>query len=318
MQCSRADTFAKALGTFPRSAQPYLESLFQQGGKLSGKVLSELLDRLDVSVEALMIGLLPLAKLFSMVPVSEFPVGAVVLGGAGDRDGEMSLYLGANMEFEHQALHMSLHAEQAAVMNAWYNGVGYIEAIATSELPCGHCRQFLTELSGWSDLMVLSSTGEAYGYRQRRLAHILPAAFSPTELGNQNGFPRPINNHPKLRLVRHAAGPVVQAALSAAEVSYAPYTGNLAGCAVETAGGLVVSGRYMESVAYNPSVSPLTAAALQLNMMSLAYKPEKITRVVLVEKTTQICQKGFTEMLMKSWVPHVTLEYHEAISEELA
>ena len=318
MQCSRADTFAKALGTFPRSAQPYLECLLQQGGKLSGKVLSELLYRLDVSVEALMIGLLPLAKLFSMVPVSEFPVGAVVLGGAGAGDGEMSLYLGANMEFEHQVLHMSLHAEQAAVMNAWYNGVGYIKAIATSEHPCGHCRQFLTELSGWSDLMVLTPTREAYGYRQRRLPHILPAAFSPTELGNQNGFPRPIENHPNLRLVRYADGPVVQAALSAAEVSYTPYTGNLAGCAVETAGGLVVSGRYMESVAYNPSVSPLTAAVLQLNMMSLAYEPEEITRVVLVEKPTQISQKGFTEMLMKSWVPDVTLEYHEAKSEELA
>ena len=119
-------------------------------------------------------------------------------------------------------------------------------------------------------------------------------------------------------MVRYADDPVVQAALSAAEVSYAPYTGNLAGCAVETAGGLVVSGWYMESVAYNPSISPLTAAALQLNLKSLACEPEDITRVVLVEKSTRICQKGFTEMLMKSWVPGITLEYHEAKSEELA
>jgi cytidine deaminase len=166
--------------------------------------------------------------------------------------------------------------------------------------------------------MVLTPAREVQGYRQHRLPHILPAAFSPTALGNQNGFPRSIKNHPTLRLVRHADDPVVQAALSAAEVSYAPYTGNLAGCAVETADGLVVGGRYMESVAYNPSVSPLTAAALQLNLMSLACEPEAVTRVVLVEKPTHICQKGFAEMLMKSWVPDITLEYHETKSEELA
>ena len=66
MQCSREDTFAMALGAFPRSAQPYLENLSRQGGELSGKALGELLDRLNVSMEALMIRLLPLAKLFSL------------------------------------------------------------------------------------------------------------------------------------------------------------------------------------------------------------------------------------------------------------
>ena len=318
MRCRRADKFAKVLDSFPRSSRPYLENLPRQGGKLSAKVHQELMDQLNVPMEALMIHLLPLATLFSVVPVSEFPVGAIVLGGAGTSYGEMNLYLGANMEFEHQALQMSLHAEQSAVMSAWHNGAGYVKAVATSELPCGHCRQFLTELSGWSDLIVLTSTGEERGYRQNRLPQILPAAFSPTDLGNEKGFMGPAKAHRKLRMVRYSDDPVVQAALSAAETSYAPYTGNLAGCAVETADGDVASGRYMESVAYNPSISPLISAVLQLNLMSLADEPAAGSRVVLVEKTTRISQKRFMEMLMESWVPGVKLEYYVAQSEEPA
>jgi len=318
MRCRRADNFAKVLDSFPRSSRPYLENLPRQGGKLFAKVHQELMDQLNLPMEALMIRLLPLATLFSVVPVSEFPVGAVVLGGAGTPDGEMNLYLGANMEFENQALNMTLHAEQAAVVNAWHLGARFIKSVATSELPCGHCRQFLTELSGWPDLMVLTSTGEERGYRQNRLPQILPAAFSPTDLGNEKGFMGPAKAHQKLRLVRHSDDAVVQAALSAAEASYAPYTGNLAGCAVETVDNDVISGRYMESVAYNPSVSPLIAAVLQLNLMSLADEPAAISRVVLVEKTTRIRQKGFVEMLMASWVPGVELEYYAAQSEETA
>jgi cytidine deaminase len=318
MRSRRADNFAKVLDMFPRSSQPYLENLPRQGGKLSGKIYRELMGQMKVSMEVLMIRLLPLATLFSVVPVSEFPVGAVVLGGPGASDGELSLYLGANMEFEHQALHMSLHAEQSAVMNAWHNGAGYFKAIATSELPCGHCRQFLTELSGWSGLVVLTSTGEAHGYRQNRLPQILPAAFSPMDLDNENGLPGPTKAHQKLRLAGNSGDPVVQAALSAAEASYAPYTGNLAGCTVETADGDEVSGRYMESVAYNPSVSPLISAVSQLNLVSLADDPATVSRVVLVEKITRICQKGAVEMLMESWVPGVELEYYVAQSEEPA
>lgn len=318
MRNRRTDNFAKVLDTFPRSAQPYLENLPRRGGELSGRVCRELMGWLNVPLETLMIRLLPLAKLFAVVPVSEFSVGAVVLGGPGFSDGELSLHLGANMEFEHQALHMSLHAEQSAVVNAWHNGAGYFKAIATSELPCGHCRQFLTELSGWSELMVLTSTGEAHDYRQNRLPQILSAAFSPMDLDNENGFPGPAKEHQMLRLAGDSEDPVVQAALFAAAAAYAPYTGNLAGCAVETADGDVVGGRYMESVAYNPSVSPLIAAVSQLNLMSPTDEPATASRVVLVEKATRIRQKGAVEVLMGSWAPGIELEYYAAQSEEPA
>jgi cytidine deaminase len=270
---------------------------------------------LDVSLEGLMIRLLPLAKVFSLVPVSNFHVGAVALAQEESADGEMSLYVGANMEFEHLALNMTIHAEQAAVINAWHHDESLIKSIATSELPCGYCRQFLKELSGSNDLMHLKPTGKENGFRARRLAEIFPEAFSPKDLGNDRAFMAVTQTIRKLRRAGHADDPVVQAALSAAETSYAPYTGNLAGCALQTPEGDIVSGSYVESVAYNPSISPLQSTLLQLNLMQLEER-HVFDRIVLVEKPTRIRQKDLVEMLMRSWAQDVELEYHLAEEED--
>ena len=140
--------------------RPLLQHLPQQGGQLSPEACKTLMRLLDVSVEELMIRLLPLAKVFSMASVSNFHVGAVALAKASPADGHMNLYLGANMEFEHLALNMTIHAEQVVVINAWHHGARRIKSIAVSELPCGHCRQFLQELCGSTDLMVLKPVGE--------------------------------------------------------------------------------------------------------------------------------------------------------------
>ncbi len=100
----------------------------------------------------------------------------------------MNLTLGANMEFEHLALNMTIHAEQVVVTNAWHHGARRIRSIAVSELPCGHCRQFLQELCGSTDLMILKPVGEGNAYHAKRLSEIFPAAFSPMDLGNDRGF----------------------------------------------------------------------------------------------------------------------------------
>jgi cytidine deaminase len=311
---TRADRFKSVLRTFPFSVQPYLEQMAQQGGELSQKTCDEVTRLLDVSVEKLMIRLLPLAKVFSMASVSNFHVGAVAMANTSSTNGPTNLYLGANMEFEHLALNMSIHAEQSAVMSAWFHGARLITAIATSETPCGYCRQFLQELCGGTDLMILKPVGEGYDYRTNRLSEIFPAAFSPMDLGNDSGFLAAPKKIRKLRLVHPSDDPVVQAALSAAVASYAPYTGNFSGCAFQTPGGEIINGSYMESVAYNPSISPLHSAILRLNMMTLAEK-QAIDRIVLVEKPTRIRQKDLVEMLVGSWAQNVELEYYIAQEE---
>ena len=60
--------------------------------------------------------LLPWASSFAVVPVSGFAVGAVAFGASG------ALYAGANLEFAGSPLGASVHAEQAAIANAWLRG----------------------------------------------------------------------------------------------------------------------------------------------------------------------------------------------------
>jgi cytidine deaminase len=315
MRRDRMDRFETALNTFPIPAHPFLKNLPQQGGKLSRKACNELMGLLDVSCETLMIRLLPFAKIFSVAPISEFQVGAVALAGEGSADTEASLYLGANMEFKHLALTMSLHAEQAAVMNAWHQGANCLKTIATSEPPCGHCRQFLNEFFDAAEMVVLVPGPEGNAYHRNRLSDILPMAIAPHNLGNDSCLTAPSTAIRKLRLTHHSDDPVVKTALSAAEASYAPYTGNLAGSAVQTIDNGIISGRYAESVAFNPSVSSLHSAILRLNQMTIEDK-HTIERVVLVEKPTRIRQKDLVEMLMRSWAPGIELEYYIAKEEE--
>jgi cytidine deaminase len=315
MKATRTDRFNSALHTFPDPARDLLQHLPQQGGKLSSKTCNRLMDLLEVSLEELMIRLLPLAKVFSVVPISNFHVGAVALAGENAVDGKMSLYLGANMEFEHLALNMSIHAEQAVVMNAWHQGAGLVKSMATSETPCGHCRQFLKELNGSTDLRLLKPAGGENEHHSSRLAETLPGAFSPTELGNNSSFMAAPQTIRKLGPVHPSDDPVIQAALLAAETAYAPYTGNLAGCALQTPQGAVVSGGYVECVAYNPSISPLHSALLRLNLMKIE-EGFFFDRVVLVEKPTRICQKDMLEILIRSLAPHIELEYYIAQEEE--
>jgi cytidine deaminase len=307
----KRDRFKTALNLFPGSARPLLQNLPQQGGKLSRRACNELMRLLDISCDALMIRLLPLAKVFSVAPISEFQVGAVVLAGDGSAGTEVGLYLGANMEFKHLALNMSLHAEQAAVLNALHQGANFLKTIATSEPPCGHCRQFLNEICDAAEIVALVPGPEGNAYHHNRLSNILPTAIAPHNLGNVSGLMAPPDAIRKLRLTHHSDDPVVQAALSAAEASYAPYTGNLAGSTVQTVDNGIISGRYVESVAFNPSVSPLHSAILQLNQMALDDK-QAIERVVLVEKPTRIRQKDLVEMIIRSWAPGIELEYYLA------
>src|SRR5207247_9156973 len=57
---------------------------------------------------------------------------------------------------------------------------------------------------------------------------------------------------------------VVQAALKAANASYAPYTFSYAGVALKTSDGSIYAGQVAENAAFNPSMSPLEQAVVNL------------------------------------------------------
>src|SRR6185312_7798402 len=95
-----------------------------------------------------------------------FRVGAVVRGTSG------TLYLGANLEFAGESLSQTVHAEQAALSNAFMHDEAAIEAIAVSASPCGHCRQFLYEFAEGRAITILVP-----GQVPVELSAILPHPF---------------------------------------------------------------------------------------------------------------------------------------------
>jgi cytidine deaminase len=260
------------------------------------------------------------AKDYASAPISNYQVGAVALGLSG------ALYAGANLEFPGESLSFSVHAEQAAVYNAWAHGETGVTLIATSAPPCGYCRQFLNELAAGGELRVLLP-----GRAPMKLATLLPDAFGPPDVRNSSRLMQPATRSLFLADAatdssraadadRAAArDSLAAAALAAASAAYAPYSATYAGVALRTADGSVYEGRYAENAAFNPSLSPLQGALIALTLAGGTYAD--ITDAVLVETATESAsghlrhgasQRSVTEALLAVVAPNLPLRYVEA------
>ena len=266
---------------------------------------------MDLDVESLMVRLLDVAKLFSKAPVSGFNVGAVAKGLRADSREPQTLYLGANLEFVGASLSTCVHAEQSATISAWFHGEEGLESLAVSSEACGHCRQFLHEIAR-ADLDILLAGDDAH-FSSTPLSGYLPEAFGPSNLGLTRGLMRTPGPGPKITLETASVDPLVLMALEAARQSYAPYTGNYAGCSIATADGKTYLGRNIENAAYNPSVSPLESAFAFWNLSSGTEKRSPVTRAVLVELRSKVDQLEVSKSVLASIEPKASLEYHEVV-----
>ena len=299
------ERFAAASEHFPEPVQALLQQIPARHGLLPGPMVEEIMRRMECSdIDRLMIMLLPIAAAYSQAPISNFPVGAVAAGLPGESRSP-ALYLGANVEFAHQALSFSVHAEQAATTNAWLNGERGLSRLAISAAPCGYCRQFLYEAVTAKTLQILLSQPGQAAPRSNPLTYFLPDAFGPNDLGVTGGLMQPQSNGVALS----NPDPLVQAAVAAADASYAPYSKNFSGVAVQTAGDAIFAGRYAENAAHNPSMSPLESAIAFMNMATGSNRGWAITRAVLVEVPTLASQHDATVAVLSSLAPGVTLEY---------
>ncbi|MAS92946.1 MAG: cytidine deaminase [Verrucomicrobiales bacterium] len=220
---------------------------FLECGRLSPAAVQSLGD--EANIEELMLGLFPLACSFAAPVLSGFSVGAIAQGESG------ALYFGGNYEFSGSALTQTIHAEQAAVVNAEAHREQGIVRLAVSSPPCGCCRQFLYELATASKLKIILPQGP-----YQDLEEALPGAFGPGDLGVQAGL---LASEPHdLKKSQCVAGPGVEEAVASACRSYAPYTSVFGGAAVVTRDGNVFSSPYLENAAYNPSVSPMQGALI--------------------------------------------------------
>jgi cytidine deaminase len=232
-----------------------------------------------------MLELLAQAQSYARPALTKFRVGAIVRGTSG------ALYLGANIEFPGESLNQTVHAEQAALSNAFMHDERGIEAIAVSAAPCGHCRQFLYEFAEGRDIEILLPDQPAIG-----LSALLPRPFGPSDLKVMQG---PLS---RTKIAMETIESVAQAARYAAANAYAPYTNSPSGVAIRSRRGNVYRGSYIENAAFNPSLPPLQVA---LAAMALANEDfSEIAEVVLAEASNNsISQLNATKSVLAVIAP---------------
>lgn len=286
----------KALADIPSNVAEYLAPILfadDYDATLSREQFDRLLELSGLADAELRVALLPFAAAYSYAPISNFYVGAIVRGLSG------KLYFGANMEILGAQLGQTVHAEQSAISHAWMKGEQGISDITINFSPCGHCRQFMNELSTAKELVVQLPQRD-----EKTLQEYLPESFGPGDLGIESGLMTTID-HGKTSLETDA---LTVRALAALNRSHAPYSQNLSGVALRMKNGKEYVGAYAENAAFNPSLPPLQVAMVQLllDKQQLA----DIETAALAEMVDgSISHLAYTQATLDSVDPDITLTY---------
>ncbi len=250
-----------------------LTSQPRYSGMIEASVVRELEIIEEKPIEDLMVALLPHAASRAFVPLSNYRVGAVCLGKSGN------LYFGSNIEIPGQPLGYAVHGEQSAFGNAFVHDEREFRALAVNAPPCGHCRQFMSEIFGMDDFTIIIE-----GTVETSLGHLLPESFGPSHLGIAGGFAGWSRAQLSLQETFEAfeaPTELAESALEAAMRSYCPYSNSPSGAAISTTRNRIYQGSYIENAAYNPSLPPVQAALISL--IQSGDSPEGIVDCVLVE-----------------------------------
>lgn len=288
--------FENALASAPESLSRYLAPIITAAdfdASLSKIQFDQLMEQTGMTDNQLRVALLPFAAAYSYAPISEFYVGAIVRGFSG------TLYFGANMEFNGVQLGQTVHAEQSAISHAWMRGEQGISDITINFSPCGHCRQFMNELSSAKELRIQLPERE-----EKQLHDYLPDSFGPSDLGIQSGLMSRVNHGFEVDeqddLLLHA--------VNAMNRSHAPYTHNLSGVALQTDRGQVYLGAYAENAAFNPSLPPLQVALIQLLLAGETF--DSIRAAALVERHKgKISHLACTQSTLEALNPDIPVTY---------
>ncbi|WP_404936752.1 cytidine deaminase, partial [Pseudomonas aeruginosa] len=186
-----------------------------------------------------------------------------------------NLYFGANMEFSGAPLQQTVHAEQSAVTHAWLKGESRLSAITVNYTPCGHCRQFMNELNSGTQIEI-----HLPGRKPATLGDYLPDSFGPKDLNISTLLMDKVDHHYHV----DNNDELVKLALDAMNRSHAPYSESHSGIAVQMKNGKQFQGSYAENAAFNPSMPPLQAVLIALNMAGESV--HEIASAVLIEKSS--------------------------------
>lgn len=116
------------------------------------------------------------ARQWAYAPYSNYKVGAAVLTASG------RIYDGVNVE--NAAYPTTMCAERVAIFKAVSQGEQSFEAIAVASvnggMPCGACRQVLSEFGLDTTVLVVNDRGEIV--RLASVEELLPGAFRPQDI----------------------------------------------------------------------------------------------------------------------------------------
>lgn len=246
--------FKAAWAELPEKLQSVLRPIIDKSdfpGMLTAEQVQHIKAQSGISDSELAFSLLPFAAAYAVTPISHFHVGAIACGASGN------LYFGANMEFSHVSMGQVIHAEQCAITHSWMKGEKQITSITVNYTPCGHCRQFMNELREGGKIMV-----NLPGRTPAVLHHYLPDSFGPSDLNITTLLLDPVDHGYK----NQSRDRLLTAAIEAANQSHAPYSQSHSGIALQLKDGSLFTGRYAENAAFNPSLPPLQAALIMINL----------------------------------------------------
>lgn len=140
-------------------------------------------------------------------------------------------------------------------------------------------------------------------HSQNNLLHTyLPDAFGPKDLDIETHLLAKEEHH----LAADSQDPLINHAILAANQSHCPYSHSPHGIAILFKDGDVVTGRYAENAAFNPSLPALQTA------LNFAYLNDKklseIERIVMVEKILTLSHRAMAESLLLG-LSTIKLEY---------
>lgn len=288
----------QALSEVPQNVADFLSPILLADdfdATISSEQFEQLLAISGLDDAELRVLLLPFAAAYSYAPLSKFYVGAIVRGLSG------KLYFGANVEFDGVQLGQTVHAEQSAISHAWMKGEQGVADITINYSPCGHCRQFMNELSTANELKIQLPKREG-----QPLHYYLPESFGPSDLGIESALMTSVDHGKQTQ----EQDELLQLAVAALNRSHAPYTHNLSGVAIKTKDGKVYQGAYAENAAFNPSLPPLQVALIQLLLDRKEL--DSIDSAALVEaEDGTISHLANTQATLEALNPDIPITYLE-------
>jgi cytidine deaminase len=265
------------------------------GGVLPAVDAQEICRIHGLTAEELMHLARPLAEPLSDPSLSDFHVAAVGLEDTG------GLLFGGNLEFPGTSIWNTVHGEGFLATRAYSRGTR-LTAIALGEAhPCAHCRQYLSEFAGGPGLMLIDRIGH-----RLPLGALYPWPFDPAYLGDAGAVASEAR-WSNLRLPVSEFDAMLTAAVRRA---HAPYSKSPAAVALRLNDGNHVAGVSIESVAFNPTMSPLQSALIDLR--AHGYRPADVAAAAIgVTSDGPVDYAAQTRDLLAAVAPGVTLNVFE-------